>query len=369
MAATYEVVPYLVKVRVKGDTSDALRWNDFDAAGTSVLDYIAQAGLAHQGEARVASALDDAALRVVGVQREGDRVVVLTASSGQRGIKQTWERHEDGSRKTDTIHEDDWMYTEFRHVFYSPGADSKVGVLLAERAMGRGALTRLRLMLHASLRHAHPDLELDINPAMSPEAMERWAKESVVKGLVLELVNPQTGETQAAPTIGGKTFSSAIEIKAPRRQAWALSLFGGVNASPRAVLMQVVPHMPGVTADTAGAVADQMLEEGWRVSFELAHDKRRRKMRVATKAGVTLTFPAALDSTGAEIAESRAPSHDEFTRACRKALEEMGEDGFQVGDVKGCSWDSAWWDTPNRDPRWAKAVWGVPESEPAESSS
>lgn len=369
MAATYELVPYLVRIRMAGDTSDAFRWNDFDAQGTSVLEFIAQAGLAHQGEARVASALDDAALRVVGVQRGGDRVVVLTASSGQRGVKQTWEREVEGQWKTDTIRESDWMYTELRHVFYSPGADSKVGILLAERVMGRGALTRLRQMLRTALKHAHSDLEVDINPAMSPEAMERWANESVVKGLVLERVSPQTGETEVAPTLAGKTFSSAIEFKAPRRQSWNLGLFGGVNASAKEVLMQVVPHIPNVSSGDVEKVADQMLDEGWRVSFDLAHDKRRRKMRIATKAGITLTFPAALDDAGTEIVESRAPAHDEFVRACRNALKEMSEDGFQVGDPKGCSWGSGWWDTPKRDPRWAKAVWGVPESEPAQSSS
>lgn len=365
MAGTYEVVPYLVMVRASGDRSDVLPWGDFDNKGTSVLDFVALAGLAHQGEARVEKPLDITSLRLVGVHR-GPRVTVLTASSGQRGVRHTWERQVNGERKTDTIHEADWMHTEFRHVFYSPGDNSKVGFLLAERAMGRGAVTKLRNLLRASLRSAYPDLDIDITPAMSSEAMERWAKKSRIKSLVVEHVSRNTGES--TPTLAGLPFGAGIEFKAPRRHFWNLKSFGGLNASSKDILQHVVPQMPGVKPDEVDGVIDDMLNEGWRVSLNLSHDNRQRKMSVDTKSGVTLTFPAALTKKGDEVVEDRAPTLEEFERACAAALTEMKDDDFEVGDVKGCSWDPDWWETEGKDPRWKKAVWGAPESESAQGS-
>jgi hypothetical protein len=346
----YQLVPYTFSVHVKGRPNELRDLSNLDAAGLTVLEFIAQAARAHEGEPRLEEPTSPTAIQIQQISRSVD-VTVLTVGSGQRGIRADVVRTRDGFTTTTDVTESDWTNTPVRNVFFAPQGTK--GLLLVERVGQVGVVGKLQKMLSETLRSRYPDLSFVVAPAMSAEAIEAWAKDARIKSIVLRHTHTKLGESTSK--LAGLPFGQVIEFRAPRKQSWGQQLFGGkldVHAQ-RTVLTEVVPNMPGVSPEKAAETATQMLEEGWTVALAMRKGHRQRLVQVSTKASITMTFPATTQGDN-----NKRPEHDDFSDACRAALTELAGDGMSVGEPKLCSWLDAQWEDDGEP--W-KGVWGVTE--------
>lgn len=353
--AQYQLVPYTFRFHVSGKPQEVRPLADITAKGLNALDFIARAAQAHAGPPRREESTSDSSLQIDRVSRTG-QVAMIEAASGVTGVRARLRRA--GEAGLTDIREDDWTETPLRNVFYA-ASGKRVGLLLVERVGSAGVMTKLSRMLNASLAVVAPELRLHIAPAMSEEAMKRWAKDAEVKTLTLQHVNTGTGEQ--ARSLKGLPIGRVVEFRAPRKRSWRLDMFGGLDAATqKSILTEIVPELPGVNAERAEAVAQQMLDEGWIVALGLKKDGHQRRMQVESKVGITVTFPA----SAAGNTTSR-PKAGDFQEACRTAIDELSTDGLDVGPRAGCTWDDEPW-KDDAEP-W-KAVWGVPEPEPGTST-
>lgn len=179
----YQIVPYTFAVHVVGKPGELRNLDDFDAAGTSIVEFIAQAARAHAGDPRLEDKTATTAMRIEQVARS-ERVVALTVGSGQSGIQAEIVQQRQGSTQTTRVLEHDWTHITVRNVFVVPPGSTK-GIALIERVGQTGVVTKLKKMLAATLRARYHDLTFDMMPAMSAEAIEAWAENSRVKSIVL----------------------------------------------------------------------------------------------------------------------------------------------------------------------------------------
>lgn len=354
----YQLVPYSFSVHVSGKPGERRPLDDLDAAGLTAVEFIAQAARAHAGEPRLEDKKATTALQIQQVARS-ERVVAITAGSGQRGIVAEVVQSRQGKTTRTAILANDWTHTHLRNVFYAPPG-AAVGIALIERVGHAGVVSKINKLLRASLLAKHHGLLFTMQPAMSPAAIESWAADARVKGIVLRHTHQTTGES--AHKLAGLPFGQVLEFRAPRRKSWSTKVFGGLlnEEAQKTILTEVVPQLPGVSAEEAEKVALQMIEDGWSVSLDLRKGSRQRLVQVATKASITMTYPASVkDADGLS-------EHDDFVQACQNALTEMSSDGMSVGTPTLCSWDDKEWTSGSAT--W-KAVWGVPESDTTSSTA
>lgn len=355
----YQIVPYTFSVSVRGKPTELRDLDDLDGSQTlSFLDLIAESGRAHAAETRLPEIGANTSLIVDKVAR-GARSVCLDVAAGRRGVRADVARTRKGVTSTIDVRERDWTNTTTRCVFIAPPG-AKMGIALLERVGHVGAVTNLRNLVDETLKSRYPDLLLRLQPAMSPEVVEKWAAGSKVKGIVLSYTDIKVGES--APSVRGLPVTPVFTVKAPRRKAWSwASLVDKLTPdTQKAILAEVVPQLPGVDPADADSVAAQLLDQGWRVSLEVTNHGKTRKVHVDTKLGVTMTFPATMKNV------STRPQDDDFMAACKQAITELGAMQLSVGTPTLCDWSNQPWNGDGK-PAW-KAVWGVSESAAASGS-
>ena len=355
----YQIVPYTVKVTVTGSPNDSIDLSDIDGSGLSFIEFVAHASSSYVGAPRRESEIAASSLEIDEV-RVTDTTGVVVVSPGTRGIRSRIRQERNGTVATVEVQEHDTTSTPLRHVFFID-KHAKMGLLLVERVGHAGAVTLLNKMLTETMRQMFSGRSLRIAPAMSREAMEAWAEDAKVKSVVLEHTQRTTGETTRK--LKGLPHGTVIAFRAPRRKFWKLDVFGGLDQITQlGVLTDLVPELPGGHDGDPAKRAEEMLEEGWRVSLAMSKSGKVRKFAVETKSGVTLTFPA-----GEDEESLTRPEDDEFMEACQRALvelESMGDVHFPSAAL--CTWPPTTWDDGGAG--W-KAVWGVSESKSSASTN
>ncbi|MBW3084883.1 hypothetical protein KEM60_01072 [Austwickia sp. TVS 96-490-7B] len=348
----YQLVPYAIKFHLKGHPTDPKDVSDLDGRGTTAASLVARSFYPYLNIPHRGKDVDGKSFVVERIRRRADTIVMVEAAAGVNGVAARIVKMNEGKRQDPyLVAEQDWTETPLRSVFvFMPGR--KVGLLLTERVSSAGVLARITEVLKQSIQANKGDLMVKVEPVMTAEAMKAWAKDAQIKSIVIQHTNSVTGESTRR--LGDLPYGTVIELKAPRSRTWTWGMLGEPeNLTKQQVLTTIVPALPGVTADEAETVTQQLLEDGWEVKLGLDKQNRRRRMSVESKTGITITFPIHLHK-----GVSRHPTEYEFQVAARKAMKELREDGLDFGPEHMCDWslEECWTD---KDP-W-KAVWGVSE--------
>lgn len=368
----YQIAPYTFSVAVVGMPNDLRPLDNLNAAtrgseAFSVLDLIAKAGAAQGTEQRLAPETDPeelvatSSIGISAVHRSG-HVVTLDVTSGRRGVRADIDRTREGRQEVVDVVEADWALTPTRCVFFAPPG-SKKGLALVEKAGHIGAATAVTTIIDAALKMRYPDLRFRHSPATTPEFVESWAKQSLVKGIVLQHTNVKTGES--AGSVHGLPVTTVFSIKPPRKRGWPWSRFVDKmdSSAQRAILTEVIPQLQlsaTATSTDVEKTASEMIENGWRVRLELERDGKKRTVHVEAQAKLSMSFPASVENTMSR------PGHDDFVAACQATLNDLAAANLSVGDAGLCQWPTTTWE--DRDDPW-KAVWGVPKSKPSGGSA
>ncbi|OYO16604.1 hypothetical protein CGZ93_17745 [Enemella dayhoffiae] len=327
MASSYQLVPYIVTFGVPNRSDEFRPLSDVDGGQTSALDAVTKAYALMLDRERAHDEKGSDQTITIKAVRQGELCLLVEATSGTRGMSGAL-RLSSGGRVP--IGPDDVTDLPLRHVFLF-SRTGKIGLLLVERFGNRGLTTLVTRMVKEILL-TRLGLRVDIRPAMSEHAMQRWASQSKIKAIVLQRTSVREGASSPI------TMLPEFRVAMPRRKWWPWDRFrdpeGKVDAKKLiAALMPEIPlHADYQDADRA---AQQLLDEGWRVALELRKDQKTRQFHVDTQAGITLSFPA-----GPEGVVGRA-EEDGFKAACQEAVTEMKAAGIaDLLEPNDCDWSS-----------------------------
>lgn len=354
---TYQLVPYLVSVRVRGMQQETRPLSDLLGNGTVELaGELASVLHAHRGGLRQehGEVSSPAQLQVDSV-RSGRRALYAVVSPGRSGIESTIRR---ATGETVDRRFSDHELIGKRHVMYYP-ANGHRAVLLAERIGGAGAIGPLTKLLKSAWGTRYPETVLTIAPAMAQQALGAALNEQPIKQLVLTRPTAPNGSLM----VGGKQTTISTVLKPPRRQRWARKDFakGTANIST-AILSEVASILrPGADPEKA---AQAMLDDGWQVAVTLnLPGGTERTINVSSTTAVSMS----LQILEGQNEPDHRPTDEEFGNACRKVISDglLAQWDIHPSSSPACSWDDTEWDSAGS---W-KAVWNVVQPSPDPSGS
>lgn len=341
----YQLVPYTIQFGVKG-TEEFRPLDDLDGDRLTAQEVVTDTFHTMVGRTRTAKPSDDDVVidaPIITTEHvwSGPAGLLAQVAYGTRGMQGSVTQA-DGNEFS--IVPDDVTNVPLRHGMLFPRS-GKVGLLLAERFGGRGVMTPLSQMLKSLVAERVPGLRVDVRPAMSEEAMNRWAAGSRIKALVLHRVSTRDGVSS------GEVGVPSFRLAKPRRRFFSWDQFK--NEEGRVddvqVMRHLLPELPrGTTSQDAEQAAQELVDEGWRVALELRNGGKTRQYHVDTQQGITLSFPAGNGPRG-------PADNSGFSKACGEAVDELGSTGVVSGlESKHCTWP----DKLTQQPRW-KGDWGV----------
>lgn len=355
MATTYQLVPYLLKVNVRGKPLETRPINDLDGSGATLSEAVLRIFDGLRGRELVDPADDNRKLRL-NVLRGGDRTAFIELGPGRSGIVSRLERapaDDGGSPEIINRTRRDTEYIPVRHAFYYP-AGSHYATLLAERVGVSGAVTFLAQVLRKTFNAYYPDLVLDIVPAVTGEVMRKMAEGRPVKSLVF--TRPRPSDTSGKMLmVAGEAVEVEVRVKTPRRRRWgwkALSTTAG-EVTRDSLLGLLAPALGSEASD--GEV-QRLLDENWQAAIELTLPNGAvRTVNVASSDAVTMSFPIP-----ERIPSDDRPDELDFTAACHETLKLFdGQFGLHAQSIGGYRWDDAEWTPAADDKRW-KVAWDEP---------
>ncbi len=355
MASTYQLVPYLMQVHVRGKPSETRVISDIDGNQLALADVLARVLDAMRG---VEFTDPDDANRKLQLTRlsRGSRTIFAEFSPGRSGIASSIVQ--DGSTFTRTVKGTE--YVPVRHVFFFPQG-SHAAVMLAERVGVSGAVTMASQALTRTFATYMSQLLLTIGPAVTAEVMRKLTAGRDVKSLVFTRPNPRDANGKVMH-IAGEQVAMEVRFKAPRRRRWGYDALPKENGEVTrdSLLGLLAPH---VAAAGVGADVSHLREEGWTAAMEVRlPNNTTRTIDVAASTATTMSFPIGDEDSGA--VDDR-PTDDEFKAACVATLSVFGDQyGIDSGVASQCQWSAEEWYSP--DERW-KVPWdehGVSSADP-----
>lgn len=350
---TYQLVPYVVSVHVRGKRDELRVLSDYDNKHNSIVDAYAQILAAHRGLDMVNPKATEQRFKVDRV-RQKDGCVFAVVEPGRSGIVSRLE-------KPSAIVPRDYGDTEFvplrQMLVYKPGQYQ--ALLLMEKAGLFGSKTLTQCVLQESFTRRHRRLTLAIDPAVSEAAVRQIMAEQPIKALVFHRPMPKDN-TGNSLMLGEPVVDLEVRMSPPRRKFFSRGGLADSTVTSDSLLGVLAPVLH---ADRSAAAAVATLnEEGWESGLELKMPSgTTRTVNVTRQDAITMSFPIAV--TGS--LDDR-PSDAEFLRACQAAVEDMATRdraqtdtsrilGLSEGDGALCHTDGA---ECNTGTEW-EAVWGV----------
>ena len=344
MPATYQIVPYVINVQVRGNATELRPLWDLDARGATMQSAIRGIASAARGRNFVDPSDDRRRLQVKSVKC-GAGTVFVEWEPGRAGIESNIHR-EDGSsvprRAADT------EYIPVRHLFFLPPGGYN-GFLLAERVGVHGAVTMAATLLRASFNARHDTLRLVVQPAMTAEVLKRQIDQQPVKALVFKRPreNDPTGRNML---VAGQSVSVEIRMRPGRNKFWRRDQLLDNEGTLLGVLN------PVLQADVqSGPSIEQLIGDGWEASYEVIMPNRTtRLVSVAQTRSTTMSFPILPPDKDEGL---RRPSDDEFREGCASVISVFaGGHGPAAESASNCRWEAAEWALGPDDEPW-KVVW------------
>lgn len=334
---TYQLVPYLISVHVKGKPTETRALDDLFAGGERLEDELASLLAAHQGLLLVEPVPKDPLRLRIDATGKGLRQLDCIVAPGRSGVESKI-RRTDGSELDRGFR--DIELVPLRH-FLTYGAHAHRAVLFAERVGGAGAITALSKFLKAMWASKHGNTTLEIAPALSEAAMAGAVDSRPIKRFRLVRAKSPTGDLR----VGQHAVDCVVDVR-PRSRGgtWSLKeLLGGAEAKASNVLSAVSPALyPGVTAEDRDALAQQMLDDGWLVAVTIKLEGgTERTVYVEDKSSVSMSF-AIIEG---ELAPSVKPTREEFVAACQRVIEDgmLSEWGLDPTWASMCRWSDVGW--------------------------
>lgn len=287
----YQLVPYVVRVHVRGLPAETRPMGSLDGGTMNFADELNGMLLAHLGKTVVQ---DDTAatrphrLRIDSVGK-GDNTINFVVAPGKSGIKSDIIRPDGKAVSRDFV---DTEHVPLRH-YLAYGPNQHEGILLAERVGGDGAITALRTLIKQTWAARHDELTITIAPAGDEQLWSKvLAKRPVVK---YQMTRPATPDGKLSVT--KKSAIYTVDVRPPgRSERWSLksarSKAKKADRSLRSVLLQDVSPVLAPGYDDPEDGAQSLMDEGWSVAVQLELESGQRPVvNVESDASVTLTFP------------------------------------------------------------------------------
>jgi len=187
---TYQLVPYLVHVHLRGKPKETTPLDDLFASDLDLGAELSSLLAAHRGKlVQEDVPKNPKRLRVESVGA-GERLITTSISPGRSGIVSRI-RNAKGEESARSFHDTELI--PLRHLLTYPKKGHRA-VLLAERVGGVGAISGLSALLTSTWRTKHPDWVLEIAPALSQEALGGTMAKRPIKGIQLRRTKGDHGD-------------------------------------------------------------------------------------------------------------------------------------------------------------------------------
>lgn len=339
-STTYQIVPYLLSVGVKGSSTETRPIWDINGKQATLLDAVAKTVAASRGRQFPDQTTPERKLEVAALQ-VGDHALYMRWQPGRSGIESEIRRPDGETVSRSTK---DTEYVPVRHVLICPPG-SAFALLFAERVGQVGAVTMTTRLLQGTFQKYNGDLRLRAAPAVTSEVMHKMIADQPIKGLVFK--RPRTGDAEGHMiNVSGEPVHFRVELSPRRRHFWKIDKLPKETASQEvttASLLGVLAPVlrPGVDHEQAVA---SLLEEGWQSALSVKFPNgSQREVNMTESHATTMSFPI-VDSAD-DIGER--PTDEQFRQACEDALGLFeGQYGIGSDAPKLCQWTDDEWQDP-----------------------
>lgn len=351
---TYQLVPYLISVNVKGSPNETRPLDDLFGGQEDFSTEIAGLLAAHVGhvykEPGSGGKGSAKSLRIESVGKGAPRQLNAEISHGRSGIESKI-RRPDGSELARGFMDTELM--PLRHFLIYP-ANGHRAVLFAERVGGNGAISALLQLLKTTWASKHSTTTLTIANAMSEAAMQGALAQRPISRIRLVKAKAPNGSM----ALGGLEVEYVMEIKPKGRgKNWLASKFSGGDGTADSILREVVPVLRPGASQEDGAKA--LAEDGWQVAVTLRlAGGTSRTVMVEDKTSISMSFPI----IEGEAAPKERPGDAVVLEACRGVIRDglASPWGLEPSAASVCTWSEVPW----QDQGGWKAQWDV-DDQPA----
>lgn len=334
---TYQLVPYLISVNVKGMPDETRALDDLFADGEQLADELGACLALHAGELYIqpSEVVRPLTLRVEHVGVSG-RHLSATMSPGRSGVRSKI-RKADG-QELDRDFADTELVPLRHYLLYGQGAHR--AILLAERVGGAGAITPLAALLKDAWRAQHPETVLKIDAAMAEEAWASSLSKRPVKGYRLSKSTVPSGNM----AVGKDDLDITVDVRPARRgDRWKLKKqIKKAKREEKALAEVILREMTPILAPDAenrDEAAAALLDDGWQVAVTLELEGNvTRTVYVESNAALSMSFPI----IEGENEPKTMPSDDDVVEAVKRIISDgmLAAWGLPKGHEQSCSWIS-----------------------------
>jgi hypothetical protein len=341
LTATYQLVPYLISAAVRNNPTELRPIWDLDAKESSLHAAVSKISSGSRGKEFTDPDTATRKLELVSLRR-GTDAIFSCWQPGRSGIEGTLRKPGGQVIARATT---DTEFTPLRQVAFF-GRGSFHAILLAERVGTAGAISLVSRLLRRTFAAKHPDLRMDIHPAITHEVLDKMVKEEPIKSLVF--TRPRSNDpTGQGMLIHGQSVDIEVRMRASRRHSWtweSLPKNSEGVVTKESLLGIVAPFLrEGENESTAIAA---LLDERWDASVGVKFKNgAQRQVNVGSGHATTMSFPIIPPDADTGLIR---PTDDQFRQACVDTLALFeGQYGIDTSVAVRCQWDAGEWDDPD----------------------